>query len=91
MGDKIIIGIVVMVVVVAHGWLFKWIKLKMDEGTIMKFLQESCDQKYSSSEIISSNTNIKISRVTRVCSKSKTIKRHTFTNNPKEKESWRKI
>ena len=83
MGEQVIIGIVVTVVLVAHGWLFIWVKFKIDEGTIMKILQETDDHTFFSSEEISSIANIAIDRVSAVCSKSKNIR-----GNAKENGSW---
>lgn len=75
MADQIIITIVVVVVLGAHGWLFIWVKFKMDEGTIIKFLQQPDDYDSHCTEEISTNTNIPKKRVTSVCSKSQFIKR----------------
>jgi Sec7-like guanine-nucleotide exchange factor len=83
-GDQIIIGIVVIVTLGGHWWLFQWVKFKMDEGVIMKFLQESDDHNSCVTEVISSNTSIAIERVSIVCNKSKVIKK-----NANENESWR--
>ena len=83
MGDQIIIGIVVVVVLGAHWWLYQWVKFKVDEGTIMKFLQESGDHNSCYAEVISSNTSIAIKRVSIVCSKSKIIKNNGNENKIK--------
>lgn len=82
MEDKIIIAIVVVVVLGAHVWLFMWIKFKIDEGTVVKFLK-GLEANSSSLEAIASNTSIAQDRVATVCGKSKLIKRHA-TN----RESW---
>ena len=74
----------VSVVLGAHWWLYQWVKFKVDEATIMKFLQKSDDNNYCDAEVISSNTSIAIKRVSIVCSKSKIIKK-----NDNENESWR--
>lgn len=83
MQDQIVIGVVVALVVGAHGGLYKWLRFKMDEGTILKFLQDSDAHAFRSSEAISANTNIALTRVAKVCSKSRLIER-----NSKQKESW---
>ena len=83
MADQMIIAIVVIVVLSAHGWLFVWIRFKMDEGTILKFVQESCDHGKQRTEIISANTHIAKNRVSTVCSKSKKIEK-----DPEDKDYW---
>jgi hypothetical protein len=83
MKGQIIITIVVAVVLGAHVWLFMWIKFKIDEGTILKFLNEFDDKSGSSVETIVANTRIAQDRVATVCTHSKMIKRHTM-----EKELW---
>lgn len=83
MNDLAIITIVVVVVLGAHGWLFLWIKFKIDEGSIIKFLKEHEDKNGSDVEAISLNASIAAARVARVCTKSKAIKRNVM-----EKELW---
>ena len=74
MNDKILIGIIVAVVLGAHLWLFLWIKFKVEEGSIIKFLKEAKDKNCSSEEMISLDTGISVNRVVTVCTKSKLIK-----------------
>ena len=75
MGEKIVIGIVVIVVIVAHGWIFIWVRFKIDEGAILKYLQAHEGQQYPGSEVIASNTNLTNKRVCIVCRKSKELQR----------------
>lgn len=84
MKEHIIIGIVVAVALGAHVWIFMWIRFKIDEGVITKFLQETGSQEPSSSEVISAHTNIAIKRVCMVCRRSKAISMNTLNQN-----SWR--
>lgn len=83
MEDRIIIGVIVTIAIFAHLWLFKWIKFKIDEGTILKCLQESDVYGVHSTESIAANTNMSLARVSSVCRKSKVIKKHE-----KEKDAW---
>lgn len=84
MEEKIVIGIVVVITIATHFWIFRWVKFKMDEGTILKFLRESESQESIGSQEISLNINIPVGRVTTVCRKSKAIK-----SNFQDIESWR--
>ena len=83
MGEEIVIGIVVALTIAAHIWLFKWVRFKIDEGTILKFFHESKSHGPIDSKEISSNTNLSVSRVSSVCSRSKALK-----SNSQDKESW---
>ena len=83
MEDKIVIVVVVCVAVAAHIWLFNWIKFKMDEGAISKYLHDTSKDKYRSSEEISLGTHMALKRVSAVCGKSKSISRDV-----KEGKSW---
>ena len=82
MEGNIVIATVVCVVIAAHVALFRWVKFKMDEGAILKFLQEE-ESKFCSVQTICSSTGITTGRVATVCSKSKSIEKNTM-----EKESW---
>ncbi len=78
MQDKIIIGFVVVVVLGAHAWLFLWIKFKIDEGAIIKFLKESEDENCGSVEKMATATAIPVARVASICTKSKAIKKQAL-------------
>lgn len=73
MGDIVIICLVVAVAIAAHVWLFRWVKFKIDESVILKFLEEAFGSGVRSSEEISVRTKLKSKRVTAVCRKSKGI------------------
>lgn len=88
MKQEIIIGVsIVVAVAVILGvktWLYKLLKFKMDESSILKFFAESDgNQVFRSTEAISSGTELDAARVTQVCAQSKVIKR-----SAKENESW---
>lgn len=83
MPDKMLIAFIVVIVIVAHVWLYKWVKFKIDEGVILKFLQELKAQRWCRSEAISSSTRIPVDRVAAVCRKSNNIEGHAS-----EKGCW---
>ena len=88
MKQEVIIGISIVVtaavILGVHSWLHKLLKFKMDESAILMFFGDSDgEDKFRSTNAISSGTEIPVERVTVVCCKSKAIKR-----NSKEKESW---
>lgn len=73
MSDRFIISVVVLVALIAHIWIFKWVKFKIDESTIINFIKQHTSNTICSSDEISSNTDIKLARVAKVCVKSKAI------------------
>ena len=86
--QEIIIGVSLLIAIAlilgVKVWLHNFLKFKMDESSILKFFEESSNDFSScSSEVISAGTNIVVSRVSDVCTKSKVIKR-----NSKKNESW---
>ncbi len=88
MKQEIIIGVSIAVAVAVilgvKVWLHNLLKFKMDESAILQFFKDSKDSyKFRSTEAISAGTELDVSRVAQVCSKSRAIKR-----NSKEKESW---
>ena len=80
----VVIAIAVIVILVIKVWLYKLLKFKVDESSILNFLKESGEgSNYQSTDSISKGTNLHSKRVTQVCVKSKAILRHA-----NEKESW---
>jgi len=73
MGDMVVIGLVVIVTIAAHIWIYLWVKFKIDEGAILRLFEESEKGAVLASGVISSHTNIKPGRVAVVCGKSKGI------------------
>jgi hypothetical protein len=73
MGDIVVIGLVVIVTVAAHIWIYLWVKFKIDEGAILRLLEESGKGAVLASAVIASHINIKPGRVAAVCGKSKGI------------------
>ena len=76
MGDRVVIGIVVVVVLVAHVWLYRWVKFKIDEGAITQFLKDATEQPFHSSAAIATHTSIPVERVRILCRRSKQIHLH---------------
>lgn len=86
MGDQIIIGIVVVLALGAHYWLYLWVKFRIDEGVVLAYLQGDdgdLSDRPCSTESISLETDIKIKRVLAVCNKSNKIK-----VRPEAIDSW---
>ena len=82
MDGNVVIATVVCVVIAAHVVLFRWVQFKIDEGAILKVLQEE-GSTFLSAQTISSSTQITAGRVSAVCTRSKSIAKSTV-----EKESW---
>ena len=88
MKQEIIIGVsIATTLAVMFGiktWLHSLVKFKMDESSILRFFEESSgNYKFHSTEALSAGTNIDTARISRVCEKSKVLKRDSI-----EKESW---
>lgn len=73
MGDMVVIGLVVIVTVAAHVWIYLWVKFKIDEGAILRLLEESGKGAVLASAVIAAHTDIKAGRVAAVCGRSKGI------------------
>ena len=76
MKSQIIIAVVVLVTVTGHVALYRWVKFKIHEGVILKFLRDARKDGNSESfeaEAIAANTDLSAERVTVVCRKSKDI------------------
>lgn len=41
MSDKIVIAMVVVVVVLAHWWIYRWVRCKIAEGERLESLREA--------------------------------------------------
>ncbi len=86
LSDYLVITAVVIVAIIAHGWLFLWVKFKMDEGTILHFIQDSKESNGDTSvslEAISSRTHINQNRVSIVC-----VRSHHIKEVPGDPEHW---
>lgn len=87
MKSQIIIALVVLVTIAGHIALYRWVKFKIQEGVILKFL---CDDKASGAfepyeaDAIAAHTEISAARVTVVCRKSVDIH-----SDPEVEGGWR--
>jgi len=87
MTDRTLIAIIVVVVIIAHIWLYAWVKFKIQEGIISQFLRDAAEVDGfpgHSSDTISGHTNIAVDRVVAICEKSKQIDR-----SREDSELWR--
>ncbi len=80
MQDKIIIVTVVVVALIGHAMIYLWVKFKVDEATILKFLKEVPERGAHNAESISENVHFSTARVSKVCQKSKAIQRNVQDN-----------
>jgi len=87
MESRIIIALVVVVAVVAHIGLYRWVKFKIQEGVILQFLRDAGDAgapDHHHADAIAAHTEISPQRVAVVCSKSPQI-----ASDPVVENSWR--
>ncbi len=87
MKSQIIIAVVVLVTVTAHIALYRWVKFKIQEGVILKFLRDAKEGGASESyqaDAIAAHTEISAQRVAVVCRKSADL--HA---DPEVENSWR--
>lgn len=92
LAEKIIIAIIVVVTLAAHYWLYRWVKFKVDEGVVLKCLEDakavSVDSALSS-ETIAQQSEIKLARVALVCQQSAKIQRSTGAHSSADSSaSW---
>lgn len=81
MSDTSIIAIVVFVALVAHVWIFMWVKFKMDESAIINLLKKHAGNHVCSTDEIATSTDLKTARVAKICTSSKAIVTHHQSNN----------
>jgi hypothetical protein len=87
MKSQIIVALVVLVTVTAHIALYRWVKFKIQEGVILKFLRDAREGGASEpyqADAIAAHTEISAERVAVVCRKSVDI-----YSDPKVEDSWR--
>lgn len=80
--DNIIIGLFVVIVVVLHFGLYRWVKFKVDEGTIISLFKSHEINEPLSTVTISNEINMDSKRVIAVCKKSKDL------NESDSGDSW---
>lgn len=87
MESHIIIALVVLVVVSAHIALYCWVKFKVHEGVILKFLRDTREGGASEpyhTDAIATHTEFSVKRVVAVCRRSVEIQ-----SDPEVENSWR--
>lgn len=87
MKSQIIIAVVVLVTIAGHIALYRWVKFKIQEGVILKFLREASEGGASGSyhaDAIAAHTEMSAEHVAVVCRKSVEI--HP---DPEIENSWR--
>ena len=87
MNSEIIIALVVLVTVAAHVALYRWVKFKVHEGVILRFLRDaggSGASGHHNTSAIAAHTEIPVKRVEWVCRKSTDI-----YVDPEAENSWR--
>ena len=87
MKSQIIVALVVLVTVAAHIALYRWVKFKIHEGVILRFLRDAVEDgapDHFHADAIATHTEISAARVAVVCRKSVEIH-----SNPQVENSWR--
>jgi len=87
MKSQIIIALVVFVAIAGHVAIYRWVKFKIQEGVILRFLRDalrgaSADHQHANA--IAENTGISAKRVVLVCQKSGEIH-----SDPELENCWR--
>lgn len=81
MTDNIVLAVVVSVALIAHIWIFKWVRFKIDEATIISFIKEQTEPTTNKTDDIALSTQMSAGRVSKVCNKSKTITLYDQSND----------
>ncbi len=87
MESQIVIALVVLVAIVAHIALYRWVNFKIHEGVILQFLRDAGEggaPDHHHAEAIAAHTGVPVERVTVVCRKSAEIH-----SDPEADNSWR--
>lgn len=87
MSAQAVVFVVVVVAVIAHVSLYRWVKFKIQEGVILQFLRDSAEEgapDHHHATAIAAHTQLSAERVSAVCAKSKEI-----IADPEDGQSWR--
>ncbi len=85
--DIIIIAAVVVIALLAHVALYRWVKFKIQEGVILQYLRDEADSgapDHHHTETIAAHTRLAKDRVAKVCQRSRDIR-----PDPDAVDSWR--
>ena len=78
--DYLIIGLVSAIAIAAHVWIFLFVRFKILEGVICKFLQDAQATSAGQAqpvETIAANSQLSLPRVQRLCRRSPRIGLHS--------------
>jgi hypothetical protein len=87
MEAKVIVMLVVVVALIAHVALYRWVKFKIQEGVILQFLRDAAEEgapDHRHATAIAVHTQLSAERVATVCARSKEI-----IADPEDGQSWR--
>lgn len=72
MEQKIILACVIVISLIAHVWIYRWIKFKMDEGAVIRYLKDIKVEDNSARKVttVAQLINMSAPRVESVCDKS---------------------
>lgn len=85
--DLITVAVVVIVALLAHVALYRWVRFKVHEGAVLHYMREAANSgaaDHHHSADIALHTALKEERVTAVCERSTEITRHQTAP-----DSWR--
>lgn len=74
MQEYFVLVVVVLISIVAHLWLFIWIRFRIDEAVVLKCFEDEILRASLPFEVIAERLNFKLNRVAVVCAKSKKIR-----------------
>jgi hypothetical protein len=85
--DIIVIAVVVIIALLAHVALYRWVKFKIHEGVILQYLRDTLEggaPDHHHADVIAAHTRLPKDRVTHVCLHSDDI-----LQDPDAAGSWR--
>ena len=85
--DIIVIAVVVIIALLAHLALYRWVKFKIHEGVILQYLRDTVEEgapDHHHADVIAAHTRLPEDRVTHVCQRSGDI-----LTDPDATDSWR--
>ena len=87
MKSQVVVALVVLVTVAAHIALYRWVRFKIHEGVVLKFLRDEQGggaSRFHQVDVIAAHTQIPAARVAAVCQKSADMQ-----PDPQVENSWR--
>ena len=73
--ETVIVAAVVIIAVLAHVALYRWVRFKIHEGIIIQFLRDAAENGAadSSAAAIAAHTDLPLKRVQAVCTRSNAV------------------